>query len=175
MARLIGCVSRDSTPAHVSRRCLGGPEHGRWLLAPVAGMTGVQRRYRDDSLVLETDFETERGSVRVIDFMPLSDRALGRRADRRGSERPGRDAHGIDRALRLRLHRAVGAPRRKDLLVITAGPDTLELAASVDVRRREYEDRGAVFRARRPARILRAQLPAVALSRRGPDRCRRRL
>ncbi len=52
---------------------LGGPEHGRWLLAPACKVTQVRRRYRGDTLILETEFDTEEGSVRVIDFMPLSD------------------------------------------------------------------------------------------------------
>jgi len=64
---------------------LGEPEHGRWLIAPV--MTGkrprpprVTRRYRGDSLILETLFTTGTGSVRLIDFMPLNtpDRTLVR-------------------------------------------------------------------------------------------------
>jgi GH15 family glucan-1,4-alpha-glucosidase len=33
----------------------------------------VTRRYVDDSLVLQTDFETDTGTVRLTDFMPLSD------------------------------------------------------------------------------------------------------
>ena len=52
---------------------LGGPEHGRWLVAPASKPTQVRRRYRDNTLILETEFDTEEGSVRVIDFMPLSD------------------------------------------------------------------------------------------------------
>ncbi|HEV7133709.1 MAG TPA: trehalase-like domain-containing protein, partial [Gaiellaceae bacterium] len=48
---------------------LGTEENGRWLLAPVEG--GVtRRRYLDDTLVLETIWETDEGSVRVLDFMP---------------------------------------------------------------------------------------------------------
>ena len=38
---------------------LGGPEHGRWLVAPAAKPRRVERRYRGDTLILETDFETE--------------------------------------------------------------------------------------------------------------------
>src|ERR1700724_789893 len=41
---------------------LGGPENGRWLLAPAAESRSVRRRYRGDSLILETDFDTEEGS-----------------------------------------------------------------------------------------------------------------
>jgi GH15 family glucan-1,4-alpha-glucosidase len=49
---------------------LGTPEHGRWLLAPAAPSRG-RRRYRDDTLILETEFETDTGAVVVIDFMPI--------------------------------------------------------------------------------------------------------
>jgi GH15 family glucan-1,4-alpha-glucosidase len=49
---------------------LGRPEHGRWLLAPTGEPQRVTRRYRPDTLVLETTFEMGDGAVRVIDFMP---------------------------------------------------------------------------------------------------------
>jgi GH15 family glucan-1,4-alpha-glucosidase len=49
---------------------LGNEEHGRWLLAPAGGMRRVSRRYRGDTLILETTWETESGTVRVLDFMP---------------------------------------------------------------------------------------------------------
>ena len=52
---------------------LGTSEHGRWLLAPSEAITRVTRRYRGDTLVLETRFETEHGAVLVIDFMPPRD------------------------------------------------------------------------------------------------------
>ncbi len=48
---------------------LGEPRHGRWSLAPVQGGAG-QRRYRPDTLVLETTFQTSGGKVRVVDCMP---------------------------------------------------------------------------------------------------------
>ena len=51
---------------------LGGPEHGRWLIAPVDDVTDVERRYRGDTMILETTFTTSEGSVTVIDFMPHS-------------------------------------------------------------------------------------------------------
>jgi GH15 family glucan-1,4-alpha-glucosidase len=50
---------------------LGGSEHGYWQIAPVGDVNRVIRRYRADSLVLETDFHTHEGVVRVIDCMPL--------------------------------------------------------------------------------------------------------
>ncbi|MBN3832616.1 glycoside hydrolase family 15 protein [Burkholderia sp. Ac-20344] len=51
---------------------LGTPEHGRWLLAPAAdaAITHTTRRYRGDTLILETDYESADGAVTVIDFMP---------------------------------------------------------------------------------------------------------
>jgi len=53
---------------------LGTPEHGRWLLAPRGPLLRSTRRYRDHTLILETEMETAKGVVRVIDFMPIRDR-----------------------------------------------------------------------------------------------------
>ncbi len=49
---------------------LGRPEHGRWLLAPAGEVRRVRRRYRDGTLVLETEYELEGGAVTLIDWMP---------------------------------------------------------------------------------------------------------
>jgi GH15 family glucan-1,4-alpha-glucosidase len=49
---------------------LGNPEHGRWRIAPAGDVTRVERRYRGDSLILETTFITGSGTVTVVDFMP---------------------------------------------------------------------------------------------------------
>jgi GH15 family glucan-1,4-alpha-glucosidase len=48
---------------------LGTPENGRWLLAPVSEGEST-RRYLHDTMVLETTWETDDGTVRVFDFMP---------------------------------------------------------------------------------------------------------
>jgi GH15 family glucan-1,4-alpha-glucosidase len=50
---------------------LGEREHGRWQIAPHAPEPKVTRRYREHTLILETDFETPEGAVTVVDFMPL--------------------------------------------------------------------------------------------------------
>jgi GH15 family glucan-1,4-alpha-glucosidase len=50
---------------------LGGPENGRWRIAPAGEIRVVSRRYRDGTLILDTEFETETGTVVVTDFMPL--------------------------------------------------------------------------------------------------------
>jgi GH15 family glucan-1,4-alpha-glucosidase len=49
---------------------LGKPEHGRWLIAPKTGVARVTRRYRPNTLILETRFETDEGAATLIDFMP---------------------------------------------------------------------------------------------------------
>jgi len=49
---------------------VGDEQHGRWLLGPAGEVSASSRRYRPGTLVLETDFETADGTVRVIDFMP---------------------------------------------------------------------------------------------------------
>jgi GH15 family glucan-1,4-alpha-glucosidase len=49
---------------------LGTPEHGRWLLTAEDQSARISRRYRDDTLILETHFETADGAATVVDFMP---------------------------------------------------------------------------------------------------------
>jgi GH15 family glucan-1,4-alpha-glucosidase len=49
---------------------LGSPDQGRWLLAPRGEAWHAGWRYRPDTLVLETEWETDGGAVRVLDFMP---------------------------------------------------------------------------------------------------------
>jgi GH15 family glucan-1,4-alpha-glucosidase len=51
-------------------RLLGDSDHGRWLLAPASGITSATRRYRSDTLILESIYECAEGRVRAIDFMP---------------------------------------------------------------------------------------------------------
>jgi len=63
------CVPRFDSPACFAA-LLGGPDAGHWVLAPAAGGACTRRRYVDDTLVLETEWDTADGSVRVLDFMP---------------------------------------------------------------------------------------------------------
>jgi GH15 family glucan-1,4-alpha-glucosidase len=49
---------------------LGDATAGRWLLAPADGGPCTSRRYSGESLVLETEWETASGTVRVVDLMP---------------------------------------------------------------------------------------------------------
>jgi GH15 family glucan-1,4-alpha-glucosidase len=49
---------------------LGTTKNGRWLITPADTITRTSRRYRDNTLILETRFETDHGVVALIDFMP---------------------------------------------------------------------------------------------------------
>src|SRR6185312_2223990 len=51
---------------------LGAPEHGRWLIAPADRAVRVTRRYRRNTLILETRFENAEGAATLIDFMPVN-------------------------------------------------------------------------------------------------------
>jgi GH15 family glucan-1,4-alpha-glucosidase len=73
-------VGRDGSidwlcwPAFDSDACfaalLGTHKHGRWLIAPAEKLAKSSRRYWDNTLILETRFETADGVVALIDFMP---------------------------------------------------------------------------------------------------------
>lgn len=54
---------------------LGTAENGRWIISPTLPAARVARRYRPDTLVLETEFQTATGRAVVIDFMPPGDGA----------------------------------------------------------------------------------------------------
>ena len=54
---------------------LGTAEHGRWIVAPHGDAWEAGRCYRQGTLILETEWETDTGKVRVIDFMPPRGRA----------------------------------------------------------------------------------------------------
>jgi GH15 family glucan-1,4-alpha-glucosidase len=125
------CFPRIDSPACFAA-LLGGAEHGRWLIAPADRVARVQRRYRDDSLVLETDFHTRGGSVRVIDFMPVTDERWDVVRIIQGLT--GKVAMRMELIVRFDYGSIIPWVRRsKGLLLMTAGPDTLELGATVAV------------------------------------------
>ncbi|MEU1621593.1 glycoside hydrolase family 15 protein [Streptomyces sp. NPDC005722] len=73
------CLPRFDSPA-IFAGLLGTEEHGYWRLGPAHANgtrppAATRRRYRGDSLVLESEWDTPRGTVRVIDFMPPRDGA----------------------------------------------------------------------------------------------------
>ncbi|TCO42372.1 GH15 family glucan-1,4-alpha-glucosidase [Kribbella antiqua] len=63
------CLPRFDSAA-VFAALLGNPSNGRWTLGPATGGRCARRCYRGDSLILDTDWVTSEGQVRVTDFMP---------------------------------------------------------------------------------------------------------
>jgi GH15 family glucan-1,4-alpha-glucosidase len=115
---------------------LGGPEHGRWLLAPQGGVRKVTRRYRDRALILETDFECEDGTVRIVDFMPPRERIpdLVRVVEGLSGTVP------MHMELIIRFDYGSSVPwvrRREGRLQAVAGPDALCLTTPVEMEGRD--------------------------------------
>ncbi|HZX99490.1 MAG TPA: glycoside hydrolase family 15 protein [Dermatophilaceae bacterium] len=69
------CLPHFDSPACFAA-LLDSPEAGRWLLAPASGGVCASRRYRPGTLILETEWETRQGRVRVTDFMPPRDEVV---------------------------------------------------------------------------------------------------
>jgi GH15 family glucan-1,4-alpha-glucosidase len=69
-----GCVDWLCFPRFDSAACfaslLGEKKNGHWSFSPTDKIDKVSRRYRGDTLIVETDIETASGAVRLIDFMP---------------------------------------------------------------------------------------------------------
>ncbi len=126
------CFPRFDSGA-VFAALLGTEQHGRWLIAPDAPVTATRRRYEGENLILETEFDTADGTVRLIDFMPP-----------RG-EAPDvvRIVEGVSGQVRMRMHlrmrfdygRVVPWVRREDgALAAVAGPDSCWLRTPVETR-----------------------------------------
>jgi GH15 family glucan-1,4-alpha-glucosidase len=112
---------------------LGDPGNGRWLIAPVDAVQNTRRKYRDGTLILETEFETAEGVVRVIDCMPLSDERWDVMRIVEGVS--GRVDMRMELVVRFDYGSIVPWVRRTDgTLLLTAGPDTLALHTPVAVR-----------------------------------------
>jgi GH15 family glucan-1,4-alpha-glucosidase len=139
-------VSRDGSvdwlcfPRFDSGACfaalLGDRENGQWKFAPVDEITVTRRRYRGDTLILETEIETAEGAVRLIDFMP----PRGENPDivriiegLRGSVRMK-----MELIIRFEYGQIVPWVRKKngDIEAI-AGPDALVLRTPIETRGEE--------------------------------------
>ncbi len=118
------CFPRFDSDACFSA-LLGHREHGRWLVAP-EGSGEPTRRYRDGSLVLETEWDMPAGRIRVIDAMPP--RGEAPTIVRVVEGLAGRVRVRSELLTRFGYGRIVPALRRlDDAFVVTAGPDTIEL------------------------------------------------
>ncbi|HEU4533545.1 MAG TPA: trehalase-like domain-containing protein, partial [Polyangiaceae bacterium] len=105
---------------------LGSPDHGRWLVAPAGEAKRVRRRYRGDTLVLETEFETDEGVVALIDCMPPADGTHD--VVRVVEGRAGRVRMRTELVIRFDYGSSVPWVRRAPRgIVAVAGPDLLRL------------------------------------------------
>ncbi len=67
------CLPRFDSAACFAK-LLGDEDHGSWKLAPKDSQGATRRHYRGDTLVLESEFVTDQGTVRVVDCMPIRER-----------------------------------------------------------------------------------------------------
>lgn len=116
---------------------LGTEEHGHWMIAPAGEVHRIHRRYRDGTLVLETDFETADGAVTLIDCMPPRTRepdlvrvVVGKRGQVRMC---------MQLIVRFDYGSIIPWVRRiEGGIRAVAGPDTLIFHAPVDLRNENF-------------------------------------
>ncbi|WP_029010567.1 glycoside hydrolase family 15 protein [Azospirillum halopraeferens] len=137
------CLPRFDSPACFAA-LLGTPENGRWRIAPQGEVRAVRRRYRDGTLVLETEMETDDGVVAVIDLMPPQSEDVRADLVRLVEGRRGRVAMAMDLVFRFDYGSIVPWVRRTaDGLVAVAGPDSAHLHTPVDLHGEAFHTRAA--------------------------------
>jgi GH15 family glucan-1,4-alpha-glucosidase len=120
---------------------LGDEENGHWTIQPAGEITRATRRYRDDTLILETELETAEGAIRLIDFMPPRDEAPDVVRIVEGIR--GRVMVCSDLVLRFDYGRIVPWVRTIDgTLVAVAGPDACALQTPVELVGRDFHTIG---------------------------------
>lgn len=139
---------------------LGESRHGRWLIAPDRkikpyknrGSPRVTRRYRGDSLILETEFRTATGAAKVIDFMPMggADRSIVRIVE--GVS--GRVEMETELVIRFDYGVTIPWVNRIDSKTISAvaGPNMLCVRTPVDIRGKNMHS-AARFTVRKGERV----------------------
>ncbi len=130
------CLPRFDSPACFAA-LLDTPDAGHWQIAPQAGGTCTRRRYLPDTLVLETEWVTPDGTVRVIDFMPPRGHApdLVRVVEGVSGAVPVRST------LRLRFDYGQVVPwvrHRPGQMEAVAGPDAVRLRTPVPTHGQDW-------------------------------------
>lgn len=136
-------ISRDGSvdwlclPRFDSGACfaalIGEPGNGRWQIRPTELVRNVRRRYRGNTLILETDFETDSGAVTVIDFMPP--RTAGPDLVRVIRGRRGEVAMRMELLIRFDYGSIVPWVQKVERGIrATAGPDTVQCRSDVEMR-----------------------------------------
>ena len=119
------CLPRFDS-ASVFAALLGDERHGRWRVAPAGEVRATTRRYRPGTLVLETDFETADGAVRLIDFMPRRDG---------GAPQLVRIVEGLRGRVPMRLELRLRPDYASIVPVVRPAPDGVVAAAGPDAFR----------------------------------------
>lgn len=126
------CLPRFDSPACFAA-LLDDERAGMWRLAPLGGGTATRRRYRGDSLVLESEWDTPEGTVRIVDCMP----PRGEAADvvRVVEGVSGRVPMRMELRLRFDYGHVIPWVRHRDGgLAAIAGPDAVWVATPVHLR-----------------------------------------
>ena len=122
------CLPRFDSPSCFAR-LLGTDGHGYWKIAPAGPegtVTAIRRRYREGTLVLETEMDTTDGTIRLIDCMPIRD--VRPRVVRVVEGVRGTVPIRMDLVVRFDYGDAVPWVTRQDhCLTATAGPDAVSL------------------------------------------------
>ena len=131
------CFPRFDSPACFAA-LLGDDSNGRWKIAPTSGGRPAKRSYRGHTLVLETEWETPDGAVRVVDCMP----PRGAAPDLVRVVEGLRGQVALTSELRIRFDYGHIAPwitiEGREVCAV-AGPDALWLRASAPHEEREGE------------------------------------
>jgi GH15 family glucan-1,4-alpha-glucosidase len=143
----VALVSRDGSidwlclPRFDSGACLasllGDQGNGRWQIAPKGGPNRVKRQYRPGSLVLETEMESDEGTVRLVDLMPI------RGSGGRDNADVVRIVEGVEGRVPMRMdltirfdygHLVPWVTRLDGKLQAVGGPDALTLGTPIEHR-----------------------------------------
>ncbi|BAP45079.1 glycoside hydrolase family 15 protein [Pseudomonas sp. LJDD11] len=116
---------------------LGDSDNGCWKIAPVEAVSGVERRYQDGTLILETEFRTASGRAKLVDFMPMDTTGHVVRSVV-GLE--GTLEFVMDLAIRFDYGSTVPWVEKREphTLTAVAGPEMLVLRSPVDLHPRDH-------------------------------------
>ena len=136
------CLPRFDSPACFAA-LLGSDNNGRWLIAPEGEISEVRRHYRDDTLILETEFHTPHGTVAVIDFMPHDGASERTDIIRLVEGRSGKVAMQTELVLRFDYGKVIPWVRRvDDGISAVAGPASLRIRTPVDLSGEDFRTTG---------------------------------
>lgn len=127
------CLPRFDSPSCFAA-LLGDERHGTWRLAPRGEVRSGARRYRDSTMIIESELQTAEGAVRLIDFMPV-------RIE--GPPRLMRIVEGLSGEVPMRMELALRpdyaaivpwVERAPDGAFAVAGPDAFRLSTSLPLQ-----------------------------------------